>query len=131
MATKIPSSNSQWLNEIAKAYLDAKEAMPFGPLAGTTITENDLFQLAPVVCLKFRGIDNSKENETKAVDAALSSYVANENENGGILKRPPMGFAFCYMLSHYGLDLIDDEQCEKILIYIENNLNELENKIKI
>jgi len=127
---KISKSNPEWLNEIAAAYIDAKEAIPFGPLAGVKITESDLFQLAPVVCLKFRGIKATESNKQKATEAALSSYVANEDANGGILKRPAMGFAFCYLLAHYGLDLVNEEQCEKVLAYIETNLERLEKTIK-
>ncbi len=130
MRKPISKSNPDWLNEIAEAYIDAKEAIPFGPLTGTKTKESDLFHMAPMVCLKFRGIAATKTNEQKATEAALSSYVANENANDGILKRPAMGFAFCYVLAHYGLGLVDEEQCEKVLTYVEANLDQLEKRIK-
>ena len=41
-----------------------------------------------------------------------------------------MGFAFCYVLAHYGLDLVNEEQCEKVLAYVEANLDQLEKRIK-
>ena len=71
-----PSIPKAWLKEIAAAYLDAEEAIPFGPLAGVAITKKDLFHLAPSVCLKFRGMEQSKKNIKKVTEAALSSYVA-------------------------------------------------------
>ena len=130
MGKPIAKSDSDWLNDIAEAYIDAREAIPFGPLTGTKIKESDLFHMAPMVCLKFRGIKATKKNKQKATDAALSSYVTNENANDGILKRPAMGFAFCYVLAHYGLDLVNAEQCDKVLTYVEANLDQLEKRIK-
>lgn len=50
-----PRTPAQWLKEIKLAIADAAEAAPFGPLVGTEITAANLFHLAPVVCLKFRG----------------------------------------------------------------------------
>lgn len=72
----LPSAPKAWLKEIAAAYLDAEEAIPFGPLAGATITKKDLFHLAPSVCIKFRGLERSKTNIKKVTEAALSSYIA-------------------------------------------------------
>ena len=86
--------------------------------------------MAPLVCLKFRGIKCTEKNKKRATEAALSSYVANEDANNGILKNPIMAFAFCYILSHYGLDLVSENECERILLYVENNLDEIEENIK-
>ena len=69
----IPSSSQDWLNEIAQAYQDAYETLSVGKFTETKITKEDLFQLSPAVCLKFRGIEKSDENLKKATDAALSS----------------------------------------------------------
>ena len=52
----IPTSPAAWLREIAAAYADAHETIPFGPLVNVEISERDLFHLASAVCLKFRGI---------------------------------------------------------------------------
>ncbi|MBM4073276.1 MAG: hypothetical protein FJ271_30795 [Planctomycetes bacterium] len=50
-----------------KYYFAASEAEPFGPLVGTEITDANLFHLAPLVCLKFRG----KKLKGKAADRAF------------------------------------------------------------
>jgi len=126
----MPDSKSEWLDEIVSAYLDAKDALPFSVLVGSEITEKELFHLAPLVCLKFRGIKNTDKNRNRATDAALSSYVANEESNNGILKDPIMAFGFCYILSHYGLDLLSESEGEAILQYIENNLDEMKEKVE-
>ncbi len=114
-----------WLKEIKEAYLDAKETIAFSSSTGLEMLEKDLFNLAPLVCLKFRGIKDSKENKKKATEAALSSYIANEELNAGILKNPIMAFSFCYILAHYGLGLLNDEECQDILIYVEDNLEKI------
>ena len=57
----LPDSPEGWLNEIKLAYADAKEAIPVSKMTGTDMTENDLYHLAPMVCLKFRGIKNTKK----------------------------------------------------------------------
>ncbi|MEK6699186.1 MAG: hypothetical protein AABZ10_09115 [Nitrospirota bacterium] len=64
------------MKEIAAAYLDAEEAIQFGPAAGVAITKKDLFHLAPAVCIKFRGMERSNKNIKKVTETALSSYVA-------------------------------------------------------
>ena len=53
MRTGTPKCKSEWIAEIAEAYRDAEEAIPFGPITGQLIEEKDLFHLAPAVCLKF------------------------------------------------------------------------------
>ena len=126
----IPESREQWLSDITEAYLDAKEGIPFGAITGSEITETELFHLAPLVCLKFRAIKDTKKNRNKATEAALSSYVANKDANNGVLHNPTMAFAFCYILAHYGLDLLDDEECEGILLHVETNLEPIEVKLK-
>ncbi len=52
----LPESPEEWLDEIAAAYRDAAEAIPFGPVLGQEITESDLFHLGPEICLNFRGL---------------------------------------------------------------------------
>ena len=53
-------SPKAWLAEIAEAYIDALETLPFAYLTGAHFTQKDIFQLAPVTGLKYRGIENSK-----------------------------------------------------------------------
>lgn len=55
MARPLPKTPDQWLKEILLAIKDAKEAKPFARLTRTKLTDADLFHLAPLVCLKFRG----------------------------------------------------------------------------
>ena len=121
----MPASLEEWLEEIALAYRDACEAIPFGKYVGQTVTEKDLFHFSPRICLKFRGIEESESNLTRATEAALSSYVVSEEIPGNRLDIPQMAFAFCYIASHLGLDLLEEEESFQIIDYIENNLDRL------
>jgi hypothetical protein len=124
-AKPLPSTPKSWLKEIAAAYLDAKEAIPFGPAAGVVITRKDLFHLAPEVCLKFRGLERSKKNVKKITEAALSSYVATLDTASDAMADPEMAFAFCYIASHFGMVLLTEEEAAGILDYVENHVEEL------
>jgi hypothetical protein len=125
MKKKIPSSGKAWLIEIWKAYNDAEEAIAFGPVAGVSITENDLFHMAPSVCIKFRGLKRSEKNLKMATDAALSSYAATKELKDGITNNPFISFAFCYIASHYGLGLLLENEANDIIQYLEENQSQL------
>jgi hypothetical protein len=124
-------TDEYWINEITLAYLDAKSSIPFGLLSGDVITESKLFSIAPLVCLKFREIEANEYNRKRATDAALSSYVATTDMNEGVLNNPIMAFSFCYVLSHFGLDLLNEQECELIMEMVEANLNEIEKKVEL
>ena len=117
----IPSTSAAWLAEIAKAYADARETIPVGRLVGQRIRCEDLFHLAPAICLKFRGIPRSKERLEQATMAALSSYVATKDDLEEVFSVPEMAFAFAYLASHFGLDLLTESEVNEIMEYIERN----------
>lgn len=121
----IPESPEAWLEEIARAYLDALETLPFGKLVGQKIEPKDLFHLGPPVCLKFRGVKSSKKNLKRATEAALSSYVATKEIVGDLFDIPQMSFAFCYLASHFGLELIEENLSTEILDFVESRLDNL------
>ena len=121
----MPSTEKEWVEEISKAYLDAFDAIPFGKFVGQEIKPEDLFHLGPAVCLKFRGLEQTKSNLKMATDAALTSYAATKEIVGDLFDIPQMAFAFSYLASHYGLGLIGDYESTKILDYIEKKLSYL------
>ena len=127
---KIPSSPDGWLDEISKAYNDAFDTIPYGPMAGHKFSSKELFHLGPAICLKFRGIKKTEKNLKQATDAALSSYAATAEVVGDLFKIPQMAFAFSYITSHYGLDIVDDREITNVMDYLEANLDELKNKTK-
>ena len=83
------------------------------------MTEDDLYQLAPIVCLKFRGIKQTKNNLKQATEIALSNYVVNLDENNEAMEDPYMAFALCYVVSHFGLELISENCVERVMFYLD------------
>lgn len=116
-----PENDNSWLEEVARAYRDASETLLFDPSIG----HGRLFHMAPGVCLKFRGIRRTKSALKKATDAALTSYVATQDQDEGALLVPQMAFAFCYVASHFGLGLLDERRSSELLGYLEENLEGL------
>jgi hypothetical protein len=125
MGQRIPQTKSEWIEEIAEAYRDAEEAIPFGQFVGKNIEEKDLFHMAPDICLKFRGIKRTKAKLKKTTEAALSSYVATKDFIGHILDDPHIAFAFCFLASHFSLDLVDEQEVNELMEYIEMHRKEL------
>ena len=123
---KLPRTPAQWLKEIGLAITDARKTKPFGLLTGQKITEANLFHLAPLVCMKFRGVDyRDEELRRKVTEGALANYVANSDPDGidhGLEQRPLLAFAVCYVTAHYVLDLIDEREAEAALDYCEENM---------
>jgi len=122
---KTPKTPEAWLEEIAKAYLDALETMQFDALTGNKIEEREFFHLAPSLCLKFRGIKTTEENLKMASDAALSSFVATRDSVDNLFEIPQMAFAFCYLACHFGLDLVNKNTLSEAMGYIESKLDHL------
>lgn len=121
----IPDSPRAWLEEIAKAYKDAREAIPFGALVGQDIKPDDLFHMAPAVCLKFRGLGLTSKVLKQATEAALSSYVATKDQAADIFSAPQIAFALAYLASHFGLDLLDAGTVNALMEYVEEHEDEL------
>ena len=123
----IATSNEGWVIEIIEAYKDAKVAIPVAAAAGKEILESDLFHMAPLVCLKFRDLISSAECQEKAKNAAMGSYIANKEAGNRNMDDPLMAFSFCYIIAHFGLGLLNEEECQSILTLVETHLA----KIKI
>lgn len=126
MHRPLPRTPAEWLEDISQAIADAREAELFGALAGVQVTDANIFHLAPVVCLKFRGLDFRDEKLRKRVtEGALASYVANSDPEGidhGLEGKPLLGFALCYIAAHHVLDLIDPQDADAVLNLCEEHL---------
>lgn len=127
MKRPLPRTSAQWLEEINLAMADAGEAAPFAPLVGTKITPGNLFHLAPVVCLKFRGRKLEGREADRVIKVALANYVAHSDPDGidnELDKRPKMAFALCYVSAHLALELVTEKKAEAILIYCEEHFGD-------
>ena len=124
---KLPTTPEQWLDDIRLAIADANDTKPFGILTGHPITDADLFHLAPLVALKFRGRKTKSPEAKQVTETALANYVVNSDPDGidhGLETRPTMAFALCYVAAHLALDLLDEQEAEAILNYCEEHLAE-------
>ncbi len=124
MKRPMPRTPAQWLKEIKVAIADAAEVAPFGPLVGTEVTDANLFHLAPLVCLKFRGKKLKGREADRVIKVALANYVANSDPGGidhGLEQRPLMAFTLCYVAAHLALELVDEKEAEAILTYCEEH----------
>ena len=123
----IPVNPEGWLKEIARAYSDARDAIPFAELIDDKekFDEKNIFHFAPGVCLKFRGIRKNKQIFEKTTEAALSSYVATQDHAAEIFQSPVMAFAFCFVAGHFGIGLITEKDGHAILAFVEAKQAEL------
>ena len=123
MKRRLPTNPEEWLQEIRLAIADARKTKPFGILVGHLITDANLFHLAPLVALKFRGRRTRGAEADKVIETALANYVANSDQHG-LESRPLLAFVLCYVGAHLALDLLDEHEAEAILIYCEEHLEE-------
>ena len=125
MARAIPKTPDQWLKEILLAWKDAKETKPFARLTRTKLTDADLFHLAPLVCLKFRGRKLAGAEADRVTKGALANYVVNTGPEAavkGLASKPQLAFALCYVAAHLVLDLVDEQTAGEIMGYCEEHL---------
>jgi hypothetical protein len=128
MKRPLPRTPEGWLLEIRLAIKDARETEPFGKLIGQPVTDANLFHLAPLVCLKFRGRKLVGREADRVTETALANYVVNSDPEGvdhGLETKPLLAFALCYVTAHLALDLVDEEQAEAILDHCEEHLEEI------
>ncbi|MGA2706226.1 MAG: hypothetical protein ABSH35_34780, partial [Isosphaeraceae bacterium] len=87
----------------------------------------NLFHLAPLICLKFRGRKLLGREANRVTETALANYVVNSGPEGvdhGLESKPLLAFAVCYVTAHLALDLVDEKRAEAILNYCKEHLEE-------
>jgi len=111
----MPRNPKKWIEEIRKAYADARDSIPFCRLVDPTFGESELFHLAASIAVKFRGLRSDEKTLEQATEAALITYVANIAEQKETLTDPRLAFALCYLASHYGLELVGTATIEDVM----------------
>jgi hypothetical protein len=127
MKRSLPRTREGWLLEIRLAIKDARETEPFSTTTGERITDANLFHLAPLICLKFRGRKLIGREADRVTETALANYVVNSDPDGtdhGLETKPMLAFAVCYVTAHLALDLVDEQKAETILNFCEEHLIE-------
>src|SRR5437870_3539842 len=113
----IPTTPADWFDEINEAWDDAAESEPCGPLVGVEITDDNMFHLAPMVALKFRGWKLTGKKADRIRKTALANYVVNTAHDApkkGLEVKPRMAFALVYVAAHFAMDLVDEETAHEI-----------------
>ena len=127
MKHELPKTPDDWLEEIGLAIADANGGESLDRLIREPDRAVNLFHLAPLTCLKFRGLDYRNEGlRTRVTEGALANYVVNSDPDGidhGLESRPLLAFAVCYVTSHYVLDLINEADAESVLDFCDENLD--------
>ena len=82
MKRPVPHTTAGWFKEIKRATADAREAAPFGKVIGQSAKNVNLFHLAPLVCLKFRGRELVAPAANRVTETALANYVVNSDPEG-------------------------------------------------
>ena len=122
-----PTTPDEWFHEIRLAIADASGDEPVDQLIREPEEAVNLFHLAPLVCMKFRGLNYRDEAlRRKVTEGALANYVANSDpgmNDHGLDSRPLLAFAVCYVTSHYVLDLIHDREAAAVLDYCDENMD--------
>jgi hypothetical protein len=127
MARLLPKTADQWFKEILLAWKDARETKPFARLTGTKLTDADLFHLAPLICLKFRGRKLAGAEADRVTKGALANYVVHTGPEAavpGLESKPKLAFALCYVAAHLVLDLVDERNAGEIMEYCEEHMPE-------
>ena len=117
MKRSIPRTPEGWLLEIRPAIKDAREIEQFSTLTGEWIADANLFHLAFLICLKFRGRKLLGREANRVTETALANYVVNSDPEGvdhGVESKPLLAFAVCYVTAHLALDLMDEKRAEGV-----------------
>jgi hypothetical protein len=120
MARPLPRTPEQWLEEILLGWKDAGDTKRFARLTRTKLSNADLFHLAPLVCLQFRGRKLTGKEADRVTEGALANYVVNTEK--GLKLSPKLAFALCYVAAHLVLGLVDEPTAGEIMGYCEEHL---------
>jgi hypothetical protein len=96
-------------------------------LAGERITDANLFHLAPLVCLRFRGGKLIGREADRVTESALANYVVNSDPDRmdhDLETRPLLAFVVCYVTAHLALDVVDEQKDGAILNFCEEHLED-------
>lgn len=117
----VPPTPAAWLEEVALAYQDALDMLPLARPGDPRPQSTDLVGLAPVLALQIRGLERTSGRLKRATDAALSSYVASVGSAPELASHGPIAFAFGYLASHFGLDLVSEEELDAVMEFLVTN----------
>jgi hypothetical protein len=128
--TNLPGSARGWLDDVARAYREARRAArPAEEALGRPIAAEELFHLAPHIFFAERGRDLPVAKRNEVVKMTLRSYLSTleHAEGGADLKRSPLlAFAFSWIVAHMMADLLEEEEASHLMDLCVEEANYLE-----
>lgn len=122
----LPTTPDLWLDEILRAWNEAVHSKPFGLPVGTVLTDKELLPLAALVCLKYRGREQTGPEADRVRETALANYVAStrpgEPAHQAVGNNPKMAFALVYLEAHLVLGLVDRQMVRRVMQYCDERL---------
>jgi len=125
MKPKLPRKPAEWLAEITRAWGEARDSIPETEESRHPLTEETLYQLAPLLALRARGRPEEGEEATRVTEVALANVLENadpEDPDAPLAGDAPLAFALGYLATHLALGLIDEDQAEVVLDYCDEHL---------
>lgn len=125
MKPKLPRRPAEWLAEITKSLGEARDSIPETEGSRHPLTEETLYQLAPLLALRARGRPEAGPEAERVTEVALANVLENsdpDDPDSPLADDPHLAFALGYLATHLALGLIDEDQAEALLDYCDEHL---------
>ena len=125
MKPKLPRKPAEWLAEITKSLGEARDSIPETEGSRHPLTEETLYQLAPLLALRARGRPEAGPEAARVTVVALANVLENsdpDDPDSPLADDPHLAFALGYLATHLALGLIDEDQAEALLDYCDEHL---------
>jgi hypothetical protein len=125
MKPKLPQKPAEWLAEITRALGEARDSIPETEGSRHPLTEETLYQLAPLLALRARGRPEAGPEAERVTEVALANVLENadpDDPDAPLADDPHLAFALGYLATHLALGLIDEDHAEALLDYCDEHL---------
>ena len=79
MKPKLPRKPAEWLAEITKSLGEARDSIPETEGSRHPLTEETLYQLAPLLALRARGRPEAGPEAERVTEVALANVLENSD----------------------------------------------------
>ena len=121
----VPRTSEAWLREVASAWNAAQKPTGLSTLTDLGVDECDRFQVAPIVCMRLRGLQGNNELLQKAVKEAFTTVEESGFTAETLEASPELVFALAYIASHVGAGLLKASTATEVVNFIEDHLDRL------
>jgi hypothetical protein len=118
MKPTLPQKPAEWLSEITRALGEARDSIPETEDSRHPLTDETLYQLAPLLALRSRGRPEAGPEAERVTEVALANVLENadpDDPDAPLADDPHLAFALGYLATHLALGLIDEDHAEAVL----------------